>query len=427
MKNLFLFLGLLLVAGVIFFAYNRNDSPYEAAVTQVENVKEEQVILLYPESGEVSFKAKSTDEFIVATASPTIIPNNAIVHTGIGKASVLLPDNSSFSLDDNTEIIVTYNDNKTSMYQNFGTTYHRVEKLITGGSYQVQTAGTLAAVRGTKFAVSYDKKKKKTKVAVTESKVEVSASVKATSTGTLPEQKEMLTIVAGKTVSVDVEALVKNKEGKLVVMQELEIAADTEMRTFVDTQKKMDYALDGIKKDATEKKMDEKELRKELRKEMKRVLFNDDGNETEKKNEVVNPEVKNNDDTPIETKKIVPKEETLVPKPVAEVKPKIEVVVKPEVEDETPVVQIDEEKFFTVFEPLFIKHFYIDDTDAICSIKLSPLERVRVVQSFAKSKGYPFTKDTLVSFASAIDEYCMNKDRTLKAKLQARFDDEYPF
>lgn len=88
---------------------------------------------------------------------------------------------------------------------------------------------------------------------------------------------------------------------------------------------------------------------------------------------------------------------------------------------------MDEEKFFTQFEPLFIKYFYIDDIDTACLVRVSPNERVKIVTDFAVSRGYPFTKVTLPSFAQAINEYCVNKDASVKIKLQARFDDEYPF
>lgn len=412
MKKITLLVGFLVVlVSVLFWYYQSNNGNQLSEIKTDTSIKTEQSILLYPLSGDVSFKITPDGTFQKATTSPTIIPNQAIVHTGVGKASVLLPDNSSISLDNNTEITVNFSEKNTSIYQSMGATYHRVEKLLSGETYQVQTAGTLAAVRGTKFAVKYDAKSKKTKIAVTENKVEVATIPKAVGTTTQPVVESVM-VEAGKTVSVETLAVITKE--KPSAMQVVDTNKDPEMRVYVEEQKKVDIQIDTLKKEATSEE--------EFRREIKRVLFDDKEDGSLKDTEENNKEVKEVET--IKKDEPVKVEETTKPKEV--VNP--EEVVKPEVV-ETPVVlnNVSEEEFFTAFEPLFIKYFYVDDTDDVCTVKVTPEGRVKAVTSFADSKGYSFTKATLLSFAQEIDGYCVTKDKTMKAKLQARFDDEYPF
>lgn len=409
---------LVAVLSVFVWYYQSTKISKKSDIQNILVDKTEKLILLYPLSGDVSFKIKEDGIFEKATTSPTIIPNQSIVHTDNGKASVLLPDNSSISLDNNTEITVNFSENNTSIYQSFGATYHRVEKLLSGSSYQVQTAGTLASVRGTKFAVRYDRTSKKTKVAVTENKVEVS-TVSKTIGGT-PKTEEVIILGTGKTVIVETDVKISPEQPSRMSMADT--VNDTEMRNWVDEQKKDDDILDNLKKETSQEK--------DFRTELKRVLFNDTESETpqniekttatdsiikeevkevtpEKKDEVIKTDTTKTD-TIIKTTDII-----ATPKPV------VSTVI---------VNKMSEEEFFNLFEPLFMKYFYIDDTDdVICSVNAKGAERVRIVTSFAESKGYPFEKPSLLSFAQAIDEYCVKKDNVVKARLQARFDDEYPF
>ena len=390
---------------------------------ELTSTSEVQNILLYVESGDVTFKITGTQEFKKATSSPIIIPNQTIVHTDIGRASVLMPDNSNISLDKNTEITISYTENKTSIYQTLGTTYHRVEKLLSGATYQVQTPGTLAAVRGTKFAVKYDTKTKKTKIAVTENKVQVSTISKAVGT-TTPPVEETTIVEEGKTVSVAMVVGIP-KEG-VSAMQVVETKNDAEMRIWVDEQKKEDIQLETIKRGYPDEDG--------FRKEMKRVLFDD-----------VTSEKTQNDTTSSKDVKVEKTSENEVTKTNEETVQKNNEPVKVEVKTETPVTKttqessvttetvtptvkkLGEEEFFNVFNDMFMKYFYIDDTDGTCMVNVTPDERVRFVSSYATASGYPFTSTTLLSFARAIDAYCSQKDNQIKIKLQGRFDDEFPF
>lgn len=413
MKKIILSLVVLLVL-VVAASYMYQSSKKEVVSdgTDIPSVVIEDTILLYPESGDVTFKPTPNDDFRKVTDSPTVIPNQAIVHTGIGKASVLLPDNSSISLDNNTEITVNYSEKSTSIYQTLGTTYHRVQKLLSGKTYQVQTAGTLAAVRGTKFAVKFDDKTKKTKIAVTESKVQVTAIPKIT--GSTTTKTESMLVEAGTMVSVDM--VEKPKEG-VSAMHMTDTTNDSEMRNYIEEQKNVDVHLDNLKKEYNDPV--------EFRKEMKRVMFSDVVDTSSK--ETSNVEVKK------ETTEVKSTTEATKPTETTTVKPKGD-IIKPTGITDTPeatvpvvVKKIDEEQFFNGFEPLFIKYFYLDETDSTCNLKVTPAERVTQVKSFAEKSGYPFTKTTLSSFAQAIDTYCSRKDEITKVKLQNRFDEEYPY
>lgn len=420
MKKIALLISFTIILVFTLFWYYRSGTPIEILETKTQEEISNN-ILLYPESGDVSFKTTPDGIFQKATTSPTIIPNQTIVHTDNGKASVLLPDNSFISLDSDTEITVNYSKEKISIYQSFGATYHRVEKLITGSSYQVQTQGTLAAVRGTKFAVAYDLKKKVTKVSVTENKVQVSTlpSTLILGTTTKPVEETVL-IEEGKTAQVDTLTKVEGvREYKLHVV---ETKNDIEMRALIEKHKDRDIEIDSLKKEIFNNKKEEsfdvksedyKIKEEKFRKEIKRVIFKDDEDEYFKK-----------------------EEETIYKKEVIKSSTTKDTVIKKTPitppEDITPIAQpsvkkLGEEEFFTSFEALFIKYFYVGVGEEACTLKVTPEERVRVVTSFAVASGYPFTRTSLLSFAQEINKYCSTNDKILEVRLQNRFDDEYPF
>jgi hypothetical protein len=395
-------LAIIIIGGAWYLKSNNTESV-------VYNIETEQAILLYVESGDVSYKRPGSAEFRQATTSPIEIANQTVVKTGVGRASVLLPDNSNIALDQNTEITINYTKSKTSIYQTLGTTYHRVETLLTGGTYQVQTPGTLAAVRGTKFAVKYDAKTKKSKVAVTEHKVEVSTiPVGSQVTGTTTPPIETMTLEEGSTVTVDVVLKVPTKGES--AFKRIETSKDPEMKVWIDANAKSDIDLERIKSD-----IQIRNNTTEIRREIKRVLFDD---------EVSN----NNQDTEIKTE-TQESTETLRTETTTTVKPSTTVTTPPTTTSTTiPVIKkIDEEQFFNTFNDMFIKYFYLDDVDTACEARIVPAERVRLVTTYATQSGYPFSSNTLLSFAQAIDAYCSQKDASVKIKLQGRFDEEFPF
>lgn len=393
----------LVVGGIWYFQMTENQN--SVTVNTSHNSSQEDVsILLYPESGDVTYRVTTDSPPQKATTSPTIIPNRAIVDTGIGKATILLPDNSSISLDNNTEITVNYSKKSTTMYQKFGMTYHRVEALLSGSTYQVQTPGTLAAVRGTKFAVNYDVKTKRTKVSVTEHKVEVSTVPSDLGAGMASTTQKMQTLMVEEGRMISVEA-VKEKTGTLMQMMHTDdMKKDKEMNTWVDENKKVDAGQIVIKKTETSKDS--------YRVKVKEMLLDSTKNnkELEKPANTENKQLKSDD---VET--------------VSKVSTQTAEVAKVVSQEVTPVKKVSDEEFFTEFESLFIKYFYVDDTDTICDLKVTPDQRVKVVADYAIRHGREFNSSKLASFAAAIDLYCIEKNKVARVRLQDRFDDEYPF
>ena len=153
---IYLCLTVLLIGGVWFY-FNKSNVSDSNSSQAVTNLSPEDIIL-YKESGLVSIKEPLDSVIKPVTEKSIVIKNKTVVTTGTSsRASVLLPDNSIVSLSANTEITINYTASSTNIFQSLGSTYHRVQTLIAGKSYEVQTPSTLAAVRGTKFAVIFDK------------------------------------------------------------------------------------------------------------------------------------------------------------------------------------------------------------------------------------------------------------------------------
>ena len=107
-------------------------------------------LTLIKETGEVSYKVGDTD-FKPVSEEETLIANASYVKTGSeGLAHVILPDDSMISLSNSTEMQINYDASKTSILQNLGNAWYRVQKLA-GRDFEVRTPGAVAAVRGTIF------------------------------------------------------------------------------------------------------------------------------------------------------------------------------------------------------------------------------------------------------------------------------------
>jgi hypothetical protein len=364
---------------------------------------------LYVEEGDVSYKMAHMTSFAKATTSPVQIGSYTQVHTGLGKAVVILPNNSTVELDKYTELTVNYDAGDISLIQTLGTTYHRVEAMITGTTYQVRTPGTLAAVRGTKFAVEYEKQTKTTKVAVTEHQVLVSKlKENGDATG---DALDSVFVNEGKTVRVHATAQSTSTARFDVVGTE----TDIDMETFVEQSEKNEARIEEIKKEiAPIKGGTDREIEETLSNIRKGIDMPPQSREAPK------------DGAP--TAPVQPKKTTEFKTDTKETKPAIiplrDAATPTEI---VPVKKIDEEAFFDVFNNMFATYFYLDDKDATCNLSVTPNERVRIVSSYASESGYPISSTTLSSFAVALQAYCDRKDAVVKASLQARFDAEYPF
>ncbi len=190
-----------LVAGALFFVFTTqdNNSVKEGALGTTPTT----TFSLFRERGEVYYALPGASELMLSDATPSIdIVSGTKVRTVEGSAYVLFPDNSMMSIDANTTVVVEYTKNKVSIIQTLGNTYHRVKTLESGQEYEVRTPGTLAAVRGTSFAVLFDKNTKNSKVKVTKGTVDVK---KLDSTKPLEEAPivlEEVSVVYGSQVNV---------------------------------------------------------------------------------------------------------------------------------------------------------------------------------------------------------------------------------
>jgi hypothetical protein len=400
MKQVLLFgFGLLLVA-VVVGLYMRPDTPLDTQALSESGTTS--AFMLYRTSGDVFYKKEGDNNFSPIGADEIRLPNKTSVKTAKGRAYVLFEDTSIITIKENTEIVVTMEDDNISIKQMFGKTYHRVQTLLIGKSYEVRTPTTLAAVRGTKFAVSYDEVKKETKIAVTESKVAVKDVEDMNSTSTVPLE-EFTMVEEGEIATIN-SAENSGPKDRPITLSKTE--DDDEMREMVEDEIIMDEVFES-----GEKSSDQQEFKRKL----EEVIIE------EKKKEV-------QEKTMLKESEEVKKEEDR--KSVIE-------VAKEEIKEQNNEVQrenvavvkkLDEEAFFNKFEPLFVRLFYLDDQMEPCAFKGLPEDRVREIATLAKESGYPLTSTvSLTAFAKDIAEYCSTKEESVRMRLQTRFDSEYPY
>lgn len=405
MSKAYIFLAILgalaISAAAFFIIMNRSGA-------DLSGQKDEE-ILLFVRSGDVSYKKQGMESFAKATTSPIAITSKSYVYTGKGTATILFPDNSSVDLDTYTELEVTYENKSVSLYQTLGSTYHRIQTLLSGSTYEVRTPGTLAAVRGTKFAVKYDKNTKMTKVAVTENVVQVAKQLES------GISTEVVMLEEGQTAKVDETRKATSTESRGILI--VETATETDMKEWTERNLQLDKELDSLRE---EKGSSEEAVREMIKTTILKESAPQETVVEEVKKDASVPPTQEKDVQVEKKREVVP--ETQLPKDEPQ----------PEVKQETsipaqPVIKIDEEIFFDRFSDLFIRNFYLDNTDSTCVLTVSPEQRVSAVSAYASASGYPFSSNTLLSFARAIDAYCKEKSPDVKLKLQGRFDAEFPF
>lgn len=112
--------------------------------------------ILVKELGNVMYKADSTDEYIELLDAEIELSSGSFIRTGEDSyARIFLADNSLISLDQDTEIqVVIDKGSSVAIDQLLGNTWHRVQTVLNGNEYKVNTMNTIAAVRGTIFGVN---------------------------------------------------------------------------------------------------------------------------------------------------------------------------------------------------------------------------------------------------------------------------------
>lgn len=129
--------------------------------------------LLVKETGTITYQIPGTTKFLPLTDNQINVPSGTMVKTGPDTfAHVVFPDNSLMSLSKETSVVLHFEVDKIRIVQILGNTWHRVQKVLQGHSYEVETPSTLATVRGTEFNVEV-LDNKESHVYVVESVVEV--------------------------------------------------------------------------------------------------------------------------------------------------------------------------------------------------------------------------------------------------------------
>ncbi len=443
MKLFYIFLGLAIfsLAGVSFYYTNIKKEETEFKVATSTPQKE--LIYIYREYGDVSFKNKTASSFTAVTDSKVTIGNYATVKTGDGRGYVIFPDNSSITLSSSTEIEISYEPTKVSIMQLIGSTYHRVTSLATGNKYEVRTPNTLAAVRGTKLAVTYIPKTKKTFVAVTEHSVEVTPTKDDGTPSKAPVmvQEGSLADIQSST-STKVATTTEQNDRKMVIRGNAEVK---EIKVFIDENKIIDKEYDKTplegRKEFLEKVINSLQQENKANDRETDESAGTAPTKTESRTEILNRAVKQVTST-IKPTPTVPNQETGIPpktstetpaptktEPVAPVVTETRTLktLPINAEEFTPEQEAFIDAFYTVYE----RYFLVDDAATYCR-KVSTLSSKDIIMSLlavTNKAGYTLPKQTeLSAFANDLVTSCT--DGSMKDKVagfKTRFDIAYPY
>lgn len=418
--TMYLALLLVVVFGLYFFLNKESNSDSYVSPNSSKG------ILLYKESGLVYIKNKG-EETITPVGSDSIeIKNQTEVITGSSsRASVLLPDNSMISLSENTSIIINYSTYGTSVFQSLGQTYHRVQKLVTGKSYEVQTPNTLAAVRGTKFSILYDGSTKKTKIAVTENLVAVSRIKKIEGVSTTTLESPVL-VGAGNAANVNEYKVGETKKESQVEI--VTIGESPDISSWINENKSVDVKFDEFKPDLEKGNVEvfREKIDKVLKDKKKTHEKTENDIRLSTTSELINnsteqEQIKTEETKPI-TEQVIEQDRTTETMLTEEIKP-VEVIRTTTTYKKYP----SEEEFFTAFDDLLIKYFYIDNEEEICQITLSPENKTREILGLAEANGKTFNTTNMLNLATKIKNYCsLGSDAKDRAMLQSEFESVMP-
>ena len=445
MKKIAIIVGTLLVLGGGYFYFTK--SVDNGTYTKQEDTKPVTTIMLYKESGFVTWRKANDTEYIRVDKDELALPNNVYVKTVEGRGYVVLPDNSSIALATNTEILINYEPTRISIEQLLGTTYHRVEALVTGSTYEVRTAGTLASVRGTKFSVTYDSKKKKTRVAVTSHKVDVvpidTMHAVTTSTPQIIEEGKMATLIDKPEVSTGVgtseQPILRN-----VVVQAMDTAP--EEKKWIEENKKIDTLLDK-QKDGDDKRKTIKDLMQELKQQIPTPEVTKPTTPPQDRIKVIEKVIKKIE---IEQNTPVTKEETTVtqPKETTTTVPKevttpttqtgetvtTQTTTSPKLKTfsmTTDVLSPEDQKFIDTFYGAYEKYLSVDANGTVCRTDINETDAsiVANLEKIANDAGYVMPNKTeITALAKLVVSACKDGSFTTKIQLlQTQFDTSYPF
>ena len=442
MKLFYLVLGLAVLglAGTSF--YYSNIKKKDSLITVAATTPQESSIYIYKEYGDVSFKNKASNTFTQVNNEKMRIANYSTVKTGDGRGYVILPDNSSITLASSTEIEINYEPTKVSILQLLGSTYHRVTALATGNKYEVRTPNTLAAIRGTKLAVTYNPKTKKTLVAVTEHRVEVTQTKEDGSPSKAPVivQEGSLADVQSSTSTIKnststrsdgsmvIRTITDVKEIKLFIEENKVIDKEYDKTHLPERKIFLEKIIDSLQKDTIDSAPGSTRETPETRTEtITRVVT---GIKTDaqipKTNQPTGPTT-GIVDTPVKTPSITPVREIPAPNVTAPTITKTLRSLPVLAEELTP----EDEAFVNNFYPVYERYFFVDDPVTYCTKigAMTTKDMVGTLLLITNKAGITLPRQAeLSTFASELTTSCA--DGSMKSKIsdfKTRFDSAYPY
>lgn len=151
MKKVIFLLILLIVAIVVLIGKGIADSKVKPSELPTAEKRTENSFTVLVDEGDVFYG--DGKKFTRINDQQIELHNGTFIKTDLGKAQIILADNSVITIDQFTSIQITTETKKTTISQLYGKTWHRVRELIELGEYRVETDNTVAAVRGTVFGV----------------------------------------------------------------------------------------------------------------------------------------------------------------------------------------------------------------------------------------------------------------------------------
>lgn len=398
--------------------------------------------IVYVEQGTVSARAAGSDHYELITTNQKEVVSGTFIKTDFGYGYVLLPDNSIVTIDAHTELQLVFQTNSTSIIQILGTTYHRVQALTKGSTYEVVTPTTVASVRGTKFGVTYATSTKVTKVAVSESVV----AVKRLSSGTTTKDVLEKTITEGQMATVADD----RTQSTSTTISITSTKSDTEINAWIEANIKLDTFFEGT----IERSERQEVLEKVISAFQTERSDAQNNTTTTKREEVINRVIDTLEEqalekniTPIESKEAPSKEPAQTTKPTeptqevrtsvsSETKPETSISNQPKtlrtIDFREEAITAKDTAYLDAFYALYESLLLVDQRDLVCeNVTRSTAQGIYTrLETFASERGYELPKKSnLLKLAENITNYCLTGkgDAVLRAKIEAEFDSAYPY
>lgn len=419
------------VAAALFFVFSLKQ-PENAQIVENTPVSTE-IITLYREFGDVFYTNPGSPETKLSTEITSAqVFTGSEVRTLEGSAYILFPDNSMMSIDKNTTLTIEYSKEKVSIFQTIGNTYHRVKTLESGQQYEVRTPGTLAAVRGTKFAVYLDGKTKKAKVKVTESKVNVKKLDSTKPLKEAPVVLEEVDVPEGSQVDVPDTSLQGTRPMAILMMkkEDRQDGGWMERNEIVDQatnnpDRRREFIQKMIERSRTEREgMTDKERMEALRErilELKKEMGIEDAPVTEQSDDtqvLVAKRLLTETDAPK-----LPVEPTLLNEPPLANDDENLPPLDPSTSDSNDPFVLEFDRRYEYWFPIY------DDKATLCS-RVNPLTpeilKARLLAFETNYKGIVPNKDGIFNFLRSAKAYCASS-ATDNRVLDEEYTTAYPF